>query len=85
MPMRQRDLTVSSSPSAAAPSAPGAPGGTGTSTMDAGGGVIGGGCAPDVVPELPTFIVLRVPVVPVVPDVVFPTFRMCKCRHLFGL
>ena len=66
MPMRRMDLTVSSSPSAAAP------GGAGTSTIDAGGGVIGGGGAPDVVPELPAFVVLRVPVVDVVFDVVFP-------------
>ena len=71
MPMRRRDLTVSSSPSAAAPSAPGAPGGAETTTMDARGGVPGGCGAPDVVQELPVFVVLRVPVVPVVSDVVF--------------
>ena len=40
--------------------------------MDAEGGVPGEGNAPDVVPELPAFVVLRVPVVPVVSDVVFP-------------
>ena len=42
MPMRRRDLTVSSSPSAAAPSAPGAPGGGGMSTINGGNGVSGG-------------------------------------------
>ena len=72
MPMRRRDLTVSYSPSAAAPSAPGAPGPGGISTMD-GGGVTGEDGAPDAVPELPPCVVLKVPVDPVVSDVVvFP-------------
>ena len=70
MPMRLRDLTVSSSPSDAAPSAPGAPGGGGMSTMD-GGGVPGGGTAEPLACEL--LVVLVVPVGDVVSDVVvFP-------------
>ena len=65
MIMRRRGLKVSSLPSAAAPSAPGAPCG-------AGGGVPGGGDAPDVFSKLLAFVVLRVTVVPVVSEVVFP-------------
>ena len=63
MPMRRRDLTVSSSPSAAAPSAPGAPCGGGMSTMDGGGGVPGGATPPE------PLVVLVVPVGHVVSDV----------------
>ena len=68
--MRRRDLTVSSSPSVAAPSAPGTPGGGGLSTMD-GGGVPGGGTPEPLASEL--LVVLVVPVGDVVSDgFVFP-------------
>ena len=69
MPMRRRDLTVSLSPTAAAPSAPGAPGGSSMSTMD-GGGVPGGGTPEPLASKL--LVVLVVPVGDVVSDVVLP-------------
>ena len=69
MPTQRRDLTVSSSPSAAAPSAPSAPGGGGMSTMD-GGVVFGGGTPEPLASKL--LVVLVAPVGDVVSDVVFP-------------
>ena len=67
-PLRRRDLTVSSSLSAAAPSAPGAPGGGGMSTMDGGGGVPVGATPPEP-PAREPLVVLVVPVGDVVSDV----------------
>ena len=70
MPMRRRDLTVSSSQSAAAPSAPGAPGGGGMSIMDAEGGVPCGATLEPLAYEL--LVMLLVPVCDVSDVVVFP-------------
>ena len=59
MPMRRRDLTVSSSPSAAAPSAPGAPGAGGVTTID-GGAVLDVGTVEPSASELVAVLVILV-------------------------
>ena len=63
MLMRQRRLTVSSLPTAAALSAPGAPGDNGISTMNEGG--VRDGKTPDP-PESKLLVVLVAPIITVV-------------------